>query len=90
MRRGGDGVKITNEVRKFMIWEFGNGSGPQDAADYLYNQLCGDWFGQGDITDSKLFKELLVAFQWWDNRFDSDATEHFLKALKENGVEVTA
>ena len=83
-------MNITKEVREFVIWEFGNRSGPQDAADYIYNQFCDDWPEMSKATNSKLLKDLLAAFQWWDARFGGNSAYQFITALKEHGVEVTA
>ena len=78
-------MKITKEVREYVIWNFGNDARPQEAADYLHNSLCEDWPDMSKLVNSKLHQDLLEAFRWWDERFGGKSGTRYLMAIHEHG-----
>ena len=82
-------MKITKEVRGFVEYNFGTYHNVEDAATYVHNELCEHWPDMLKIRESKLFKDLLAAFEWVDERhgiYPSDGyAQKFLREFENGG-----
>ena len=83
-------MKITKEVRDFMKHYIGSDSNVEAAATYVHNEFCNQhWPEMEKIRVSNLFKDLLAAFEWFDDRWGvhptDSASEKFIDMLIEMG-----
>ena len=81
-------MKISKEVRGFVEYNFGTDSNVVHAGNYVHNELCEHWPDMSKLRESKLFKDMLAAFEWFDERYGilpSDSyAQKFLREF-ENG-----